>query len=108
MLCIRHLAPLTLIVLGSALLSLQLVQSTRAAYAPAHAQAPQRKPAPVTPETSKPVAPNAPAATITVSSLADGAPANNSQCTLRESLINANNNDQSGSTDCAAGSGAHF
>jgi len=31
---------------------------------------------------------------------ADGA------CTLREAIINANNDDQSGSTDCAAGSGA--
>jgi hypothetical protein len=27
-------------------------------------------------------------------------------CTLREAIINANNDDQSGSTDCAAGSGA--
>ena len=46
-----------------------------------------------------------PATTIVVNSLADGAPANNGQCTLREALINANNNNQSGSTDCAAGSG---
>jgi CSLREA domain-containing protein len=51
-------------------------------------------------------APNAPAASITVNSLADGAPANNGQCTLREAIINANNNNQSGSTDCTAGSGA--
>ncbi len=42
---------------------------------------------------------------IVVNSLADGTPANNGQCTLREALINANNNNQSGSTDCAAGSG---
>ncbi len=29
----------------------------------------------------------------------------NGQCSLREAIINANNDDQSGSTDCAAGSG---
>lgn len=46
---------------------------------------------------------SAPAATITVNSLADGAPANNGQCTLREAIINANSNNQSGSTDCTAG-----
>ena len=43
------------------------------------------------------------AATLTVNSLADGNPANDGQCTLREAILNAN--DQSGSTDCAAGSG---
>ena len=43
------------------------------------------------------------AATLTVNSLADGTPANDGQCTLREAILNAN--DQSGSTDCAAGSG---
>jgi len=32
--------------------------------------------------------------------------ANNGLCTLREAIINANNDNQSGSTDCAAGSGA--
>ncbi len=48
--------------------------------------------------------PNGPAATITVTSLAD-VQANNGQCTLREALINANNDNQSGSTDCASGSG---
>ena len=32
--------------------------------------------------------------------------ANDGNCTLREAIINANNDDQSGSTDCAAGSGA--
>ena len=42
---------------------------------------------------------------ITVDNLADGTPANDGQCTLREAIINANANDQSGSTDCAAGSG---
>ena len=42
---------------------------------------------------------------MVVNSLADGAPANNGQCTLREALINANNNNQSGSTDCVAGGG---
>ncbi len=50
--------------------------------------------------------PNGPAATITVNSLADGSPAANGQCTLREAMINANVNSQAGSTDCAAGSGA--
>ena len=48
---------------------------------------------------------SAEAATITVNSTADVI-ANNGQCTLREAIINANNDDQSGSTDCAAGSGA--
>ena len=43
---------------------------------------------------------------IIVNSLADGAPANNGQCTLREAIINANGNNQSGSTDCAPGNGA--
>ena len=46
------------------------------------------------------------AAAIVVNSLADGAPANNGACTLREAITNANGNDQSGSTDCAAGSGS--
>jgi hypothetical protein len=32
--------------------------------------------------------------------------ANNGQCSLREAIINANNDNQSGSTDCVAGSGA--
>ncbi|MBV9669835.1 MAG: hypothetical protein JOZ43_02670, partial [Acidobacteriales bacterium] len=43
--------------------------------------------------------------TITVNSLAN-TQANDGVCTLREAIINANNDDQSGSTDCAAGSGA--
>jgi CSLREA domain-containing protein len=43
---------------------------------------------------------------LTVDSLIDGAPANDGRCTLREALLNANGNDQSGSADCAAGSGA--
>src|SRR5947209_14949340 len=47
-----------------------------------------------------------PVGVITVNSTADGAPANDGQCTLREAIINANNDNQSGSTDCAAGSGA--
>jgi CSLREA domain-containing protein len=42
--------------------------------------------------------------TITVNSDLDGAPANNGACTLREAIINANADNQSGSTDCAAGS----
>jgi CSLREA domain-containing protein len=45
----------------------------------------------------------APLATITVNSTADGAPANNGACTLREALMNANGANQSVSTDCAAG-----
>ncbi len=49
---------------------------------------------------------SAPSAIITVNSTADGPPANNGQCTLREAIINANFNTQSGSTDCAAGNGA--
>jgi CSLREA domain-containing protein len=52
-----------------------------------------------------PTVPVARAASLTVNSLADGAPANDGACTLREAIINANHNDQSGSTDCAAGSG---
>ena len=45
------------------------------------------------------------AATLTVNSLSDTT-ANDGQCTLREAIFNANANDQSGSTDCAAGSGS--
>lgn len=48
--------------------------------------------------------PAAYAATTTVNSLAD-TQANDGQCTLREAIINANNDDQSGSIDCVAGSG---
>jgi CSLREA domain-containing protein len=49
-------------------------------------------------------APTVQAATITVNSLAD-TQAVDMACTLREAIINANNNDQSGSTDCTAGAG---
>ena len=45
------------------------------------------------------------AGNITVDSLADTV-ANDSACTLREAITNANNDDQSGSADCASGSGA--
>ncbi len=45
------------------------------------------------------------AAGIIVTTTADEQTANG-QCSLREAIINANNNNQSGSTDCAAGSGA--
>jgi CSLREA domain-containing protein len=45
------------------------------------------------------------AATITVTTTADEVNTNG-QCSLREAIINANNDDQSGSTDCAAGLGA--
>lgn len=61
---------------------------------------------PPQPMFSAPSSPDSPAATITVNTVADGAPANNGQCTLREALLNANANNQSGSTDCTAGSGA--
>lgn len=44
------------------------------------------------------------AATITVDNGGD-VTANDTQCTLREAILNANGNNQSGSTDCAAGSG---
>jgi len=43
-------------------------------------------------------------ADMTVDSVADTL-ANDGQCTLREAVLNANSNDQSGSTDCPAGSG---
>ncbi len=43
--------------------------------------------------------------TITVTTTADEVNTNG-QCSLREAIINANNDNQSGSTDCAAGSGA--
>jgi CSLREA domain-containing protein len=46
----------------------------------------------------------APLAYITVSSPAD-TQVNDGFCTLREAILNANADDQSGSTDCAAGSG---
>ena len=41
---------------------------------------------------------------ITVTSAAD-TQANDGQCTLREAITNANNDDHSGSPDCAAGGG---
>jgi CSLREA domain-containing protein len=46
------------------------------------------------------------AAGIVVTSAADGAPANDGQCTLREAIRNANSDSTAGSSDCAAGSGA--
>lgn len=45
------------------------------------------------------------AAGMIVNDLGDGPPASDGKCTLREAILNANNNNQSGSTDCAAGSG---
>lgn len=45
------------------------------------------------------------AATITVDSNNGGAIADDGSCTLREAIINANNDDQSGSVDCIAGNG---
>jgi CSLREA domain-containing protein len=42
---------------------------------------------------------------IIVNSLNDGPPSIDGNCTLREAIINANNNDGSGSIDCAAGNG---
>jgi CSLREA domain-containing protein len=44
------------------------------------------------------------ASTITVTTAADEQNTND-QCSLREAIINANQNDQSGSADCAAGVG---
>jgi CSLREA domain-containing protein len=44
------------------------------------------------------------AATITVTTTVDEQN-NNGQCSLREAITNANANNQSGSTDCAAGTG---
>jgi CSLREA domain-containing protein len=44
------------------------------------------------------------AATITVNNGGD-VTANDGQCTLREAILNANGNNQSGSADCAAGTG---
>jgi len=55
---------------------------------------------------SAPAITAAPANTIIVNTADDGAPIVNGKCTLREAIINANNNDQSGSIDCPAGSGA--
>ena len=49
---------------------------------------------------------HASAASLVVDSLVDAAVANDGACTFREALINANNDNQSGSTDCAAGTGA--
>jgi CSLREA domain-containing protein/uncharacterized repeat protein (TIGR01451 family) len=46
---------------------------------------------------------SASAATIVVSTIADTI-ASDGECSLREAIINANNGDQSGSTDCASGS----
>lgn len=48
--------------------------------------------------------PLAHATTITVTTTADELN-NNNQCSLREAITNANANDQSGSTDCPAGTG---
>jgi CSLREA domain-containing protein len=48
--------------------------------------------------------PPAQAATFTVTTAADEQ-TTNAQCSLREAIINANQNDQSGSADCAAGVG---
>ena len=43
------------------------------------------------------------AATINVDTFTDSIASGDGSCTLREAIINANANDQSGSTDCAAG-----
>jgi CSLREA domain-containing protein len=45
------------------------------------------------------------AATFTVNTAADEQNTNGEWCSLREAIINANQNDQSGSTDCPAGVG---
>lgn len=46
------------------------------------------------------------AAGIVVTSAADGALADDGECTLREAIFNANTDTTAGSSDCAAGSGA--
>ena len=46
------------------------------------------------------------AAGLVVNHLGDGAPANDGLCTLREAILNADNDNQSASIDCVAGSGA--
>jgi CSLREA domain-containing protein len=91
--------------LAIALMIHQRHEGVRAAQGPPSSQK-RRQSMPLHPGTPSSTAPNAPSATITVNSLTDGAPANNGQCTLREALINANANNQSGSTDCSAGGGA--
>ena len=48
--------------------------------------------------------PAAHAASLTVNSLFDNTTNGDGFCALREAITNSNNNDQSGSTDCAAGS----
>src|SRR5438874_10943807 len=96
---LRNFALLTLLVVSVALLG-QRYSSAQSARAAQH-----QTPSGQQPVAAQVAAPNAPTATITVNSLADGAQANDGQCTLREALLNANNNNQSGSTDCAAGSG---
>ena len=49
---------------------------------------------------------NAMAATIVVNSLADTVVSGDGVCTLREAVLNAERDNRSGSTDCAAGNGA--
>jgi CSLREA domain-containing protein len=46
------------------------------------------------------------AATLAVTTASDAQPNTNGECSLREAIINANQNNQSGSTDCSAGGGA--
>src|SRR6266496_1325790 len=48
----------------------------------------------------------APSSTIVVNSTLDGSLLNDGNCTLREAIFNADNDDQAASTDCAAGVGA--
>ena len=88
---------------GLALTSYRALSPVRAGQDP---QQRRQTSFPSQPTVSIPPSPNTPTATITVNSVADGAPANNGQCTLREAMLNANGNNQSGSTDCTAGSGA--
>jgi CSLREA domain-containing protein len=46
------------------------------------------------------------AATLVVETASDAQPNTNGECSLREAIINANQNNQSGSPDCSAGGGA--
>jgi len=74
------------------------------------AETPKPSPTPIPPTPTPPVpqpapTPTPPPAPIAIESTTD-AIAKDGVCTLREAIINTNNDDQSGSTDCPAGNGA--
>lgn len=74
---------------GLALLLQQGQSRVRAAQPVQAAQSPAQSGLSPRSDKAQVAAPNSPAATIIVNSLADGTPANNGQCTLREVLTNA-------------------